>query len=146
MSIIISDTGPEPISLIAMSAPTPPPDTVKKSPVPYKLPSLVIVFVPGIPVTVAFIKKSSVSLAVPVISSPILNVPVIELMLSTNSETSLLPIINFLIDSIIAVAFVDEPFTVLPTKFVVSPTVATALKTFCVSHCPSDTRNICVLG
>ena len=146
MSIIISDTPPGPISLIAISAPVPPPVTVKKSAVEYKLPSFVIVFLPGIPVTFAFMKKSSVSLAVPVISSPILNVPVIEFMLSTNSVTSLFAIINFLTLSTTAVAPVDEPVIVLPTKFVVSPTVATALKTFCVSHCPSDTRNICVLG
>ena len=33
MSTTISDTGPEPISLIAISAPVPPPATVKKSPV-----------------------------------------------------------------------------------------------------------------
>ena len=48
MSITISDTEPEPIALIAISAPTPPPDTFKKSPVAYKLPSFVIVFVPGV--------------------------------------------------------------------------------------------------
>ena len=146
MSITISDTGPEPIALIAILAPTPPPDTVKKSPVEYKLPSLVIVFNPGIPVIVAFIKKSSVSLAVPVITSLIINVPVIEFILSTNSETSLFPITNFLTDSTTAVAPVLEPFIVLPTKSVVSPITTIDLKTFCVFHCPSDTRNICVLG
>ena len=58
MSITISDTDPEPIALIAISAPTPPPDTFKKSPVAYKLPSFVIVFVPGIPVIFAFITIS----------------------------------------------------------------------------------------
>ena len=53
-------------------------------------------------------------------------------MLSTNSETSLFAITNFLIDSIIAVAPVVEPVISLTTKLVVSPTVATALKTFCI--------------
>ena len=74
MSTIISDSLPDPISSIEIVAPCPPPDTDKKSLVAYKLPSLVIFFLPGIPVTFAFIKKSSISLAVPEISSPIWNV------------------------------------------------------------------------
>ena len=56
LSIIISVTPPEPISSIAILAPEPPPVTVSKSVVLYKLPSLVIVFAPGIPVMFAFIK------------------------------------------------------------------------------------------
>ena len=59
------------MSSIAIVAPLPPPVTDKKSDLAYKLPSLVIFFAPGIPVIVALIKKSSVSLAVPDNLSPI---------------------------------------------------------------------------
>ena len=116
MSTKTSVISPEPNSLICILAPTPPPVNVSKSPVSYKLPSLTIVLVPGTPVIFALMKKSSVSLEVPTICSPIENVQLIVSIFKINSEISVLPNINFLTDSTIAVAPEVCPVIVLPTN------------------------------
>ena len=102
------------MSSIEILAPWPPPVTVKKSEVAYKLPSFVIVFLPGIPVIFALIKNSSVSLAVPDISSPIWKVPTIVSSFKINSVTVVEPIRNFLVVSTIGVAPDVAPIICLP--------------------------------
>jgi len=111
-----------------------------------KPPSFVIETILGIPVTVAFINVSDSSLAVPLISSPVTNVPVTVSPFIIISDTSLVPTWNLNMFSTIAVALDVWPVIVLPIKSDVSPTVPIALKTFLVSNWPSDTLNICSLG
>ena len=109
-------------------------------------PSFVIETISGIPVTVAFIKVSESSVAVPLISSDVTKVPEILSWFNINSVTVFAPIWNLNTFSIIAVALDVWPVIVLPIKSAVSPTVPIALKTFLVSNYPSDTLNICSLG
>ena len=57
-----------------------------------KPPSFVMVTISGIPVTVAFMNKSDVSVSVPLISYDVEKVPVIVSSFKINSDTSLAPI------------------------------------------------------
>ena len=87
-----------------------------------------IVWVPGIPVVVAFIKEVALSVSVPLITSPVWKVPEIESSPKVNSVTSLSPNWNLDTASTNAVALEVWPVIVLPIKSDVSPVVAIALK------------------
>ena len=89
---------------------------------------------------------SSSSLAVPLISSPTINVPKILSWFKVNSVTILEPIKNSVAFSTIAVAFDVMPVIVLLTKLRVFPIGLITLKILFVVNFPSDTLNICSLG
>ena len=95
LSITISVIWPGPISWTWNNAPTPPAVTLIVSSVEFSEPSFVIFLLPGIPVTLALIKKSSVSDVVPCTSSPTVNKPCIESSFKINWVTVSAPIWNW---------------------------------------------------
>ena len=146
LSIIISVIPPEPIVLVWIIAPSPPPVIVADSAVVCKAPSFDITFEIGIPEIVASIKMSSMSSTVPVIFSPTTKLPSILSAFKINSDIEVEPIKNLVTLSTIAVAFDVVPVIGLPTKLEVSPATAIALKTLFVVNLPSDTLKICSRG
>ena len=127
-------------------APVPPAVMAIFSSASYRAPSFVNVTASGIPVIFALINVSSSSLAVPRISSPIIKSPTMVSLFIINSETSLAPIWNLNMFSIIAVAPEVNPVICLPIKSSGLPTDEIALNIVYVSKLPSDIRNICPLG
>ena len=145
-SIIVSVIAPPPKAPTWKEAPCPPPVNLIVALLSYNAPSLLIIFVPGIPVIVDFMNTSLISDSVPRITSPIWKVPVTVSASTINSVTLFAPKLNLNTFSTTAVALDVSPVIVLPISFDVSPITSIPRIIFLVPHWPSDTLKIFSLG